>query len=264
MTVSERAQTASVSMPSPTGLRVFLVLPAYNEALNLPGLLTRVNDAFHQARFDFQIVVVDDGSVDNTQEVLAEYRSRVPLATFKHAKNQGLGPTIRDCLLEASKLAGDNDVIVSMDADQSHNPGLVKRMVDMIQEGFDVVIASRYQHQARVCGLVWHRHLVSFAASTLFRLLFPTKGVRDYTCGFRAYRGAVLKQAFAKYGDRFVDQQGFQCMVDILLKLREMGWIMGEVPMVLRYDLKEGASKMRIAKTSVATLRLMFRRYFHL
>jgi dolichol-phosphate mannosyltransferase len=65
----------------------------------------------------------------------------------------------------------------------------------------------------------------------------PIRGVRDYTCGYRAYRGRVLRQAFQRYGDDFINQEGFQCMVDILLKLRKMDVIFGEVPLILRYDL---------------------------
>ncbi len=240
--------------------KVFLVLPAYNEAGNLPKLLDHVSLALSTANLDFAVVVVDDGSTDGTEAVLEHYAVKLPLHAFKHEQNQGLGPTIRDCLLEASNLASAGDIIVSMDADQSHNPGLIPRMVNMIREGHDIVIASRYQPQARVCGLAAHRVFISWCASILFRILFPIAGVRDYTCGFRAYRAGVLKQAFETYGERFVDQQGFQCMVDILLKLRKLNCIMGEAPMILRYDLKEGASKMKLAKTAFSTFRLIGRR----
>jgi len=86
--------------------------------------------------------------------------------------------------------------------------------------------------------------------------------VWDFTSGYRAYRASVLKQAYAQYGDKLVDQDGFQCMVDILLKLRTMPLIFGEVPMILRYDLKRGPSKMRLIKTAAATLRLLCARRF--
>jgi dolichol-phosphate mannosyltransferase len=91
------------------------------------------------------------------------------------------------------------------------------------------------------------------------RALFPTPGVRDYTCGFRAYRATVLQEAIQRFGSDFLNQDGFQCMVDILLKLRRMNVIFGEVPFLLRYDLKEGGSKMKIRETIVTTLRLLMR-----
>jgi dolichol-phosphate mannosyltransferase len=104
------------------------------------------------------------------------------------------------------------------------------------------------------------RRFASRAASLLMRALFPTPGVSDYTCGYRAYRAEALQQAYGQYGDTLVDQDGFQCMVDILLKLRKLPLIFGEVPLILRYDLKRGQSKMRMMKTSVNTLALLWRR----
>ena len=93
----------------------------------------------------------------------------------------------------------------------------------------------------------------------LMRTVFPIKGARDYTCGFRAYRASILQAAFARYGEGLISQKGFSCMVDILLKLRTLDPIMGEVPLILRYDLKHGMSKMHAARTTVDTLALMLR-----
>ena len=92
-------------------------------------------------------------------------------------------------------------------------------------------------------GVPLLRRFLSYAASTLFRVLLPISGVKDFTCGYRAYRAKAIKDAIALDGDRFMDQDGFQCMVDILLKLRKMNLIFGEVPFVLRYDLKEGEAR---------------------
>ena len=69
-----------------------------------------------------------------------------------------------------------------------------------------------------------------------------------------------MSLAVARYGSRFVDTEGFQCMVDILLKLRKLDVIFGEAPMILRYDLKRGASKMRVARTIRQTLSLLAKR----
>jgi len=240
--------------------KVIVVLPAYNEEANIGRLLDRIEEHSADGFLNYQVVVVNDGSRDRTPEILEEYARKMPVAVYHHTVNQGLGTTIRDGITYATKIAGDKDIIVTMDADETHSPGLIPRMVRMIREGHDVVIASRYQPGAMVCGLVVHRRLISWLSSWFMRAVFPTRGVRDYTCGFRAYRAAILKAAFARYGDSFIDQQGFQCMVDILLKLRRMSLIFGEVPMILRYDLKEGASKMRLARTTGNTLRLVFLR----
>ena len=95
----------------------------------------------------------------------------------------------------------------------------------------------------------------------MMRLAFPIPGVRDYTCGYRAYRGDALAGAIRAYGDSFVDQEGFQCMVDILLKMRRMpNLVFGEVPLILRYDMKRGESKMRLVRTARKTLGLLAHR----
>lgn len=241
--------------------KVIVVLPAYNEEANIGGLLERIQASMTEEAFEYRVIVVDDGSRDRTPEVLRQYQSTIPLTVEVHQKNQGLGATIRDGLLLAARTATPRDIIVSMDADETHTPGLIRRMVGMIREGHDVVIASRYQRGARVFGLSLFRRFVSYAASWLFRFVFPTPGVRDFTCGFRAYRAGALQKAVAHYGEGgFITAQGFQCMVDILLKMRKLDIVFGEVPMLLRYDLKGGASKMRIARTATNTIKLLIRR----
>ncbi len=242
--------------------RVLVVLPAYNEEANIGNLLRRIFESLTDENLGFSVIVVDDGSSDRTQHILAEYGREFPLIVHRHEQNQGLGATIRDGLREAAALAGARDIIITMDADESHTPGLMIRMIRMIREGYDVVIASRYQSGSRIYGLGAGRRLISRAASLLMRVVFPTPGVSDFTCGYRAYRAEALQQAYREYGESLVDQDGFQCMVDILLKLRRLPLIFGEVPLILRYDLKRGNSKMRIARTTIKTLRLLWRRRF--
>jgi len=123
-----------------------------------------------------------------------------------------------------------------------------------------VVIASRYRAGSRTVGVPLYRKGLSYGASWIFRIAFPIRGVRDFTCGYRAYRAGVVRDALARYGGTFLNQDGFQCMVDILLKLRKMNLIFGEVPFILRYDYKEGSSKMNVARTVRDTLALVWRR----
>ena len=90
----------------------------------------------------------------------------------------------------------------------------------------------------------------------------PLPGIRDYTCGYRAYKYEPLRETIDFYGDEFVSEQGFSCMVDVLLKMRRFKFAMGEVPLILRYDLKEGESKMPVGNTIVKTLKLFLHRRF--
>mgnify|MGYP001266273018 CR=1 FL=1 len=240
--------------------RIIVVLPAYNEEEGLPPLLAAIDQAMHDDGLAYEVIVVDDGSKDQTYQVAEQYSHLMPLRIHRHEKNQGLGATVRDGLRIAVEGCGDRDIVVAMDADNTHLPGLIRRMTRRIHEGCDVVIASRYQPGAIVRGVPWNRRVLSFGARILFQTVMPIRGVRDYTCGYRAYRGGVLKEAFRRYGDGFINQEGFQCMVDILLKLRKMDVLFGEVPLILRYDLKGGQSKMKVLRTVWNTLKLLARR----
>jgi dolichol-phosphate mannosyltransferase len=244
--------------------RVHVVLPAYNEEKNLPGLLERIDQNMADEDIGYEVIVVDDGSSDRTAQVAEAYMKYMPVTVCRHPVNQGLGGTIREGLRIAAARCNDQDIVIAMDADNTHTPGLIRSMTRRVKEGNDVVIASRYQRGAYIRGLARHRIVLSFCARILFQIVFPIHGVRDYTSGFRAYRGTVLKEAFARYGDLFVSEGGFQCMVDILLKLRKMDVIIGEVPLILRYDFKEGKSKMKVFPTVWRTLHLMARRRFGL
>jgi len=240
--------------------RVLVVLPAYDEEKGLGALLQRLDQSMHEDGLPYQIIVVDDGSRDGTARVAAEHARDMPIRVERHQENQGLGATIRDGLRVAVSLARDEDVIVVMDADNTHTPGLIRNMVRSVREGADVVIASRYQPGSYIRGVPLHRKLLSLGARFLLQATFPTAGIRDYTCGYRAYRAAVLTEAFRRYGDDFVNQDGFSCMVDILLKLRRMDLIFREVPLILRYDWKQGASAMKVGRTVAQTLGLIARR----
>lgn len=234
---------------------IIVVLPAYNEAEALPPLLAKLAKLRTQRALALRVVVVDDGSSDGTAGVRPA--GDLPFRVVKHGVNRGLGEAIKTGLLEAVQEAGEDDVVVLMDADDTHSPALIQRMVDRIEEGSDVVIASRYLPESRVAGLSAWRSLLSVGASWLFRLLLPVPGVKDYTCGYRAYRATVLRDAFARWGSDFVDEPGFSCNVDILLKLGRRGVVCSEVPLILRYDRKPGASKMHVMRTALQTLRLV-------
>ena len=251
-------------------MKAWIVLPAYNEAESIEEQLDALVEVLEEERAlskrrDFSIVVVNDGSKDQTATMVKNYAQAHPSANvllFDNEVNKGLAETLKRCLIEAVSRAGARDVIITMDADNTHPAGLVLRMVRQIREGSDVVIASRYQPGSRVIGLALFRRLLSVGAAVLFKVVFPISGVRDYTCGFRAYRGSVIKNAFDRYSTNFISERGFSCMVDILLRLRHEPLVFSEVPLILRYDRKKGQSKMKVVQTVVDTLKLMFRRRF--
>ncbi|NOH00765.1 MAG: glycosyltransferase [Chloroflexi bacterium] len=239
---------------------ITVVLPAYNEENSIGPLLSRVSELMGRKHFPIRVIVVDDGSKDKTAENAK--RAMPEAVVISHDGNKGLGEAIKTGLLAALEASTEKDIIVTMDSDDSHAPALIGKMVERIEEGCDVVIASRYLPESRVVGVSFYRQVLSIGASLLFRMMYPIPGVRDYTCGYRAYRAAVLKVAFERWGNDFVNQTGFSVMVDILLKLSRLNVVCAEVPIILRYDRKPGASKMNVRRTIMQTLNLLVKHRF--
>jgi dolichol-phosphate mannosyltransferase len=238
---------------------IIVAIPAYNEEAALGVLLDGIQADLQEAGYGCRILVVDDGSSDGTATVVTEKLGRLPVRLIQHETNRGLAAAVRTGLLAALEEAAPRDIIVTMDGDNTHPPGLIVRMVRTIREGCDVVIASRYQPGSRVLGVPAHRQMLSWGAGLLFRATFPIAGVKDYTCGYRAYRAGILQQAAQEFGEGLITEDGFACMVELLLRMRQSGAVMAEVPMILRYDRKQGKSKMNVRKTVQQTLKLLAR-----
>ncbi len=244
-------------------MTIWIALPAYNEAPRLPALLDRWAAVMNAQDQPHQYVIVDDGSSDETPDILRKFAVEHPLEITTHRPNQGLGASLRDGLKHVSENGERDDVVVMMDADNTQPPELLPAMLErMATTRCDVVIASRYRSGADVVGLSALRRFMSFGARVLFQTVFPIRGVRDYTCGFRLYRVSMIHRAFAAYGKRFCDRNGFECTADILLRLAKLGATFEEVGMVLQYGAKEGDSSMRVGRTVRKTLELMLTRRF--
>jgi dolichol-phosphate mannosyltransferase len=235
---------AAQPMP-PRRSRVVVMLPAYNEEQDLPLLLRRIQLALVPWA-DYRVLVVDDGSRDRTADIVREAALRMPVRLIQHRRNRGLGVALRTGLVAACQ---EGDIVVTLDADNSQDPNLIRRMVRRLEARYDVVIASRFRPGAQEVGVPFYRRCLSHVSSAGIRWLAPYHGVRDYTCGFRAYRASALRLLMAHYGSNFLREDGFACMLEILLNLRRLDARAGEVPLVLRYDMKTGASKMRVLRT---------------
>jgi dolichol-phosphate mannosyltransferase len=229
------------------------VLPAYNEERSLPALLERyvaLGSVLEARGTPLRVLVVDDGSSDETIAAARSFEGRLDIEVVPHGVNRNLGAALRTGLSEALNRAADDDVISTMDADNTHDPSILPDMWDRLaRESADIVIASRYAPGGREIGLTRLRQFLSRGASFLMTMVAPVAGARDYTCGFRLYRASTLRRAHKIWGERLIEEAGFTCMAEVLLKLGRGGAVVTEAPLVLRYDLKEGASKMKVMQT---------------
>jgi dolichol-phosphate mannosyltransferase len=235
------------------------MLPAFNEEKALPLLLDGLRKLFEEHELCYKVIIVDDGSKDSTASIAERYSTKMPLELLRHGINKGLGAAMRTGLSYIAQNSSRSDIVVTMDADNTHNPENLLKMLKKIEQGADIVIASRYAKGGKEVGLSFQRKILSCGASFLLDRFFRIEGAKDYTCGYRMYRTSLIKDAFKRYGENFITENSFVCMAEILIKMGYLNAKVAEVPLILRYDLKEGVSKMKKLRTIKRYLQFIWR-----
>ncbi|MBW0114581.1 glycosyltransferase [Pseudonocardia abyssalis] len=248
--------TQAGPVPS-TGGVAHVVLPAFNEEGSLPALLARLAQTARTERL--VAWVIDDGSADRTAEIATAGEPGLDVRLVSHPQNLGLGQAVQSGIRAVLAAADPDDFVVVMDADDTHDPGMIRVLHDGLDAGADVVICSRFVEGGDDSTAPPFRRLLSRGAAVTFRSALRVEGVNDFTSGFRAYRVSVLARAAKHWGERLVEEQGFACMVELLLKLRHCNPVITEVPLVLQYDRKQGASKLRLKRTIGQYVKLLVR-----
>ena len=236
-----------------------VVLPAFNEEDSLPPLLERLAAVSEEWGRPLRVWVVDDGSTDATREIARRGHPGLAVALVVHPRNLGLGQTVHTGLRAVMVEASDEDSVVVMDADDTHDVRLIPELDRQLANGADIAIASRFVDGGSDVTAPVFRRALSRGAAFAFRIALPVYGVHDFTSSYRAYRVSLLRRATAHYGERLIEEQGFASMVELLLKLRYCQPRMSEVPLVLRYDRKGGPSKLKLARTIRQYLTLLLR-----
>lgn len=248
----------------PQKRKVYVLLPAYNEEKSLDSLIPKIGKFFEENNYGYYIIVCDDGGTDKTLFKLKELQKSYPIEIIKHKINRGLGETVRDLFERAAELAKDDDIIIRMDCDDSHDPKYIKDLIKKLDEGYDVVIASRFARGGGQVGLDNYRKFISRMANIFMKLFFPIPGIKEYSNGFRAYRAKIIKRAIEAYGNNFIQLKGlgFTATLEKLVKLRLLGAKFAEIPFVLRYDQKKSESKMITSITTLGYIVLVIMYYW--
>jgi len=246
-------------------MKIWIFLPAYNEEESLERLFPKVRDTITQLNgYEVVIVVLDDGSSDRTAQVVETEAATQPIVLISHSINRGLGETERDGFEYLAKHCDDDDIIIRFDCDDTHEPAYIKSMIDKLGEGYDVVGTSRFQPGGYQMGVNWYRKGISAAANLFMRIMFRIKGIKDYSCGFRAYRGNVIKAAVQVFGNNFLQMRGFgfTSTLETIVKIHLLGFRFSEVPFGLRYDQKVTESKMVSSVTILGYFMMAFLYHF--
>ncbi len=232
-------------------MTLYFLLPAYNEAENIPALMEKIGAFAKTSKHSCKIVLVDDGSIDGTADAAVQAAQKNPsleLISAPHPRNLGLAEALRTGLKKILSIARPEDCIVTMDADNSHDPALISLIISVCPQGGGA-IASRYLRGSDEVGLSPLRKLLSGACNAMLRIFFPIRGVTDYTCGYRLISVDLVRTLAKKSSERFFEAKGFVATSELLINLARSGGAFAEAPLVLRYDLKRGQSKMRIFRT---------------
>ena len=141
--------------------KTYIVIPAYNEEHGLPPLLETIRGLMERDNRDYRVLVVNDGSRDRTREVAEQAAESMPLDVLNHEVNQNVGAVFRTGITEACRRAEPGDVVMTIEGDNTNDASIILDMLARIEEGCDVVVASRYRKGGRFQGFPLMRRIFS-------------------------------------------------------------------------------------------------------
>lgn len=237
-------------------MHVFVV-PAYNEAPNVPRLLADL-ESRPALWAGGRLLLIDDGSTDETAAVAAVHAGALPVEVLRQTPNQGAGRAFDRGFARALELCGDgpDDLIVTLEADTTSDLDALEEMLHAARHA-DLVLASVHAGGA-MTNVGAHRRFLSRGAARVIR---ASAGLDAHTVSsfFRVYRAAILRKAYAHYGERFIREPGFACKAEILMKLTRLGVRVTEIPVALDASRRLGESKLRVLPTMAGYARLTAR-----
>jgi len=233
---------------------IIIVIPTYNEASNIEILVSDINK--HLKKEDYSVYFIDDNSSDGTADKIKEMSLHYPLRLFQRTGKLGLGSAYVYGFTEAIK--EHPEFIMAMDADLSHQPKDIPRLIAKARTGVDVVIGSRYVPGGGVTeDWGWLRKLMSKTANLLAATVLQVPS-HDMTGSFRCYNRKVLENL----GLSNIKSDGYSFFEEILFLVTRKGYSIAEVPIKFldRQYGKSKLSKKEIPKFLWMLVRLRFSR----
>lgn len=219
-------------------MSVAVILPTYCEAGNIESLIRDIEEL----ELDLRIVVIDDSSPDGTAEIVKKIKEEFGnIHLISRPKKFGLGTAITTGFRHMLKLRRTPDYIVTMDADYSHNPRDIPKLVNAAKYRSDLVIGSRYQKSGKVVGSPLSRRIISRVANVLAATTVGAR-IRDCTSGFRCYSGRYVKSVLDN-----LHSETYEIQIETLRQARLNGFRIEETPITF-VDRKLGKSKLTRAE----------------
>lgn len=238
-----------------------VIIPAYNEEKNIGGCIDEIIDEIKKVKKKYKIYVVDDGSTDKTSDLLLDIKREIPLEIITHKQNKGVPEAFRSGLTKTSKDSSENDIILLMEGDATSNAKLIPKILKNINDGNDIVICSRYVKGGGYRNFPLRRLLLSYLANFVMAILFPIRGVRDYTIFYRGYRPWIVKKLIKKHGRGFIKTKFYVANSEILIKMAKFNPRINEIPFVYNYGKKKKPSAMKVISNIRAYILFIYKQY---
>jgi dolichyl-phosphate beta-glucosyltransferase len=221
-----------------------IVIPAYNEERRLPGSLEKVLAFLHTKDYPAEVIVVDDGSTDNTVGVVEGFIARYPLVSIIKNDHRGKGYAVR-----TGMLAARGTCVLFSDADLATPIDEVDRLLAFLEDGYDIAIGSREGMGAQRINEPGYRHLMGRVFNLLVRLV-AVGGFQDTQCGFKCFRREVVQDLFQRvqlYGAEAGPARGGMVTgfdVEVLFLALKSGYKVKEVPVQWHYGANTKVNPM--------------------
>ncbi|MCK5604998.1 polyprenol monophosphomannose synthase [Candidatus Pacearchaeota archaeon] len=205
---------------------ITIILPTKNEP-RVHHLVKEIRSVINRIKIPYEIIAIDDSEDDTFQRL-----ERAGAIVIKQT-SKGLG----GALIEGLKNA-QGDFSITMDADFSHKPEYIPKLLKKCEAGFDIVIGSRREPGGKIIGWNLNRKIVSFIANFVGKHIAGVK-VSDVTSGFRLYRKKVVDNLdFDK-----IKSKGYAFQLEVLAKAKQKGFHIGSIPIQF-YNRESGISKL--------------------
>lgn len=231
--------------------RLHIVVPMLNEEGNVERLLTDLENLSHSivSEFALNLIFVDDGSTDKTFSVLKNRTGTLNINILSHKVNLGPGAAFATAFKYLSLVLNENDWVITMEGDNTSRLDTLRQMLVRRKEGYDVVLASPYLYGGEMVNTDGLRVFLSHVANLFVKEFLGIRGILTMSSFFRLYSARIVKQLQIYYGNSIIERKGFECMIELLLKLIYLNARISELAMVLDTSKRMGKSKMKIART---------------
>ena len=221
-----------------TKAHVAIILPTYCEAENIAEIIHSIE----KLQLNSTILVIDDSSPDETIKIVEKLKKKFNnIFLIKRPQKMGLGTAITDGFRYLLSLPEPPNYIITMDADFSHSPEDIPKLLELTEEGSDIVIGSRYCREGEVRGWKLTRILISKIANKITGRVISLR-LNDFTSGFRCYSKGYLTKALPQ-----LHSETYEIQIETLRQAKLQNSKIGELPIIFE-NRKKGKSKLSIAE----------------